>query len=142
MRDRPLVATVGRRGRLQVAEPVFERATPVQLDGRRAREGDLVLLGYGKRGARVARTLGRPDVARDVLEGLMLDRGLRRSFSRRVEAEAGDPPVDGDGRVDLRELPTFTIDPREARDFDDAISARHEGDRIRLWVHIADVTAY
>jgi ribonuclease R len=132
-----------------VAEPLFERATPIQLDttsgrtrGRRAREGDLVLLGYGKRGARVARTLGRPDVARDVLEGLMLDRGLRRAFPRRVEAEASDPPKEGDGRVDLRELPTFTIDPPDARDFDDAISARHEGDRVRLWVHIADVTAY
>ena len=44
------MATVGRRGRFQVAEPLFERATPVQLDGRRANEGDLVLLGYGKRG--------------------------------------------------------------------------------------------
>ena len=137
-----MVATVGRRGRFQVAEPLFERATPVQLDGRRANEGDLVLLGYGKRGARVARTIGRPDVARDVLEGLMLDRGLRRSFPRRVEAETIDPPKETEGRVDLRELPTFTIDPPDARDFDDAISAQREGDRVRLWVHIADVTAY
>ena len=36
------------------------------------------------------RTLGRPDVARDVVEALMLDRGLRRSFPRRVEDEAAD----------------------------------------------------
>ena len=33
------MATVGRRGRFQVAEPLFERATPVQLDGRRAQGG-------------------------------------------------------------------------------------------------------
>ena len=138
----PLVATVGRRGRFQVAEPVFERGTPVRLDGHRAGEGDLVLVGSGKRGARVTRTLGRPDVARDVLEGLMLDRGLRRAFPRRAEAEAGDPPQEGEGRVDLRDLPTFTIDPPDARDFDDAISARREDDWVRLWVHIADVTAY
>ena len=44
--------------------------------------------------------------------------------------------------MDLRELPTFTIDPDDARDFDDAISARREDGRVRLWVHIADVTAY
>ncbi|MGH3100463.1 MAG: RNB domain-containing ribonuclease, partial [Thermoleophilia bacterium] len=43
---------------------------------------------------------------------------------------------------DLRDLPTFTIDPEDARDFDDAISARRENGRVRVWVHIADVTAY
>jgi len=143
--DSPLVATVARRGRFQVAEPLFHRATPVALDGRRASEGDLVLVGSGKRGARVLRTLGRPDVARDVLEGLMLDRGLRRSFPQKVELEALESAAESigaDGRADLRELPTFTIDPPDSRDFDDAISARREDDRIRLWVHIADVTAY
>ena len=45
-------------------------------------------------------------------------------------------------RVDLTALPTFTIDPDDAQDFDDAISARRENGRIRVWVHIADVTAY
>jgi ribonuclease R len=45
--------------------------------------------------------------------------------------------------VDLRDLATFTIDPDEAKDFDDAVSARREDDgTVRLWVHIADVTAY
>jgi len=139
------VATVARRGRFQVAEPLFHRATPVALDGRPASEGDLVLVGSGKRGARVLRTLGRPDVARDVVEGLMLDRGLRRSFPRKVELEASEraaEPLAAQGRNDLRDLATFTIDPPDARDFDDAISARREDDRIRLWVHIADVTAY
>jgi ribonuclease R len=46
-------------------------------------------------------------------------------------------------RKDLRELPTFTIDPPTARDFDDAISAeRLAGDVVRVWVHIADVAAH
>ena len=56
-----------------------------------------MLVGAGKRGARVVRKLGKPWVARDVLEGLMLERGLRRSFGRRVETEAlevaAEPPV-------------------------------------------------
>ena len=45
-----------------------------------------------------------------------------------------------DGRVDLRELPTMTIDPDGAKDFDDALSFRREPDGIRAWVHIADVS--
>ncbi len=104
-----------------------------------------MLLGLGKRGARVVRRIGRPDNARDVVEALMIDRGLRRSFPRAVEAEAVDaaasPAWEGPRR-DLTDLPTFTIDPASARDFDDAVSARREGDRVRVWVHIADVSAY
>jgi ribonuclease R len=150
-REVPHVAVLSKRGRFTVAEPVFERGRQITLDGGRrpgAAVGDLVLLGWGKRGPRVVRSIGRPDVARDVLEGLMLERGLRRSFPRAVEGEAGDaaqqPPVERP-RKDLTDLPTFTIDPVTARDYDDAISARREPDRdgaIRVWVHIADVSAY
>jgi ribonuclease R len=140
---------LSKRGRFTVAEPLFERGRRITLDGGRrpgAGVGDIVLLGWGKRGPRVVRPLGRPDVARDVLEALMLDRGLRRAFPRAVEHEAGEvaasPPVDPPRR-DLTGLPTFTIDPVTARDYDDAISARREdGERVRVWVHIADVGAY
>jgi ribonuclease R len=96
----------------------------------------------------VARRLGRPDVARDVIEALMIDRGLRRGFDPAVEHEArdsGSAAIDSalDGRRDLRSLPTFTIDPASARDFDDAISAEALDDGSwRVWVHIADVSAY
>ena len=65
----------------------------------------------------------------------------RAPRARRRTAPLHDPYA-ADARVDLRELPTFTIDPDDARDFDDAISARREDGRVRLWVHIADVTAY
>jgi ribonuclease R len=78
----------------------------------------------------------------------MLHHGLRRTFPRAVEEEAGDaarsaPARPDRARQDLRELPTFTIDPVDARDFDDAVSAREEhGGRVRVWVHIADVSAF
>jgi ribonuclease R len=95
----------------------------------------------------VIRVIGRPDVARDVIEALMLDRGLSRGFPGGVEREAGEAPQhasrsDGERR-DLRELATFTIDPITAKDFDDAISAELlEDGSARVWVHIADVTAH
>jgi ribonuclease R len=130
---------------LQVAQPLFGSRPPTAVERGGANAGDHVLVGAGKRGARVIRKLGRPDVARDVLEGLMLDRGLHRSFGRAVNGEAEsviEAPYADDARVDLTELPTFTIDPDDAKDFDDAISARREDGFVRLWVHIADVTAY
>ena len=124
-----------------------------------ARAGDLVLVQAGGRGAggrgggargagtRIVRVLGRPDVARDVIEGLMLDRGLARGFDPALEREArgaGERArADLGNRRDLRDLPTFTIDPASARDFDDAISAEAlDGERTRVWVHIADVAAH
>ena len=79
---------------------------------------------------------------------MLLDRGLRRRFDPHVEREARAaaerPPEDeAAGRLDLRALPTFTIDPPTARDFDDAISAEAlEDGAVRVWVHIADVSHY
>jgi ribonuclease R len=175
-----IVAVLQKRGRFWAAEPLFpqgrnerdlSRARPsggialgAQLGrgaGSKARAGDLVLLhlaartgrgGRPGRGgqARLVRVIGRPDVARDVIEGLMLDRGLARGFGAEVEREArqardrgleqGDT---GRGRRDLRGLTTFTVDPITARDFDDAISAeRIEDGGVRVWVHIADVSAH
>ena len=46
------------------------------------------------------------------------------------------------GRRDLTALPTFTIDPDTARDFDDAISVAREGTGYRAHVHIADVSYF
>jgi ribonuclease R len=149
----PVVAVLERRGRFLTAEPFFARGRRMNVDrpkpGLRAGPGDLVLVsptgpraGHG----RVQRRLGRPDVARDVLEALMLDRGLRRRFDPLVEREArsaADRAAQDVSRRDLRDLPTFTIDPPTARDFDDAVSAeRLDGGGARIWVHIADVAAF
>ena len=135
-----------KRGRFLVATPFFERGRRLVVDrDRRAGPGDLVLLrtaGQGRGHAKVVHRIGRPDVARDAIEALMLARGLRRGFPEPVEAAAEAPPADHPRR-DLRDLPTFTIDPVSARDFDDAISAEATGDGTwRVWVHIADVSAH
>jgi ribonuclease R len=53
-----------------------------------------------------------------------------------------EPSAEEPDRRDLRDLLAFTIDPEDAKDFDDALSFHQEGDGIRAWVHIADVSAY
>jgi ribonuclease R len=157
--DGARVAVLERRGKFMVAEPFFERGPRLVVSrDSRASAGDLVLVraggarqnGRGGSRATVQRRLGRPDVARDVVEALMVDRGLRRAFDPALEREArqaaqsvSGPAMDDRARRDLRALPTFTIDPASARDFDDAISAvaQDEGGW-RVWVHIADVSAF
>ncbi len=147
-----LVGVLARRGRFLTAEPFFARGRSITLDKPKGRagDGDLVLVRVGGRNGRgrgvVERVVGRADVARDVLEALMLDRGLRRGFDPAVERAARlASPEDAEpaARRDLRELPTFTIDPATAQDFDDAVSAEELGPgRWRVWVHIADVAAH
>src|SRR6056297_2011973 len=47
-----------------------------------------------------------------------------------------------DEREDLRDMQTWTTDPIDAQDFDDALSVEERDDEYVLWVHIADVTHY
>jgi ribonuclease R len=147
------VAVLARQGKFLVAEPFFSPGPRVVVSrDTRFAVGDLVTLSARSNGrgssrrATIGRRLGRPDVARDVIGALMLDRGLRRGFDPAVEHEArraADADPDLSGRRDLRDLPTFTIDPATARDFDDAVSALALPDGSwRVWVHIADVSAY
>ena len=148
------VAVLRRKGKFLVAEPFFSPGAQMVVSrDRKADVGDLVTIEPGRSANRrgtsrmvIGRRLGRPDVARDVISALMLDRGLERRFDPAVDhaaREAAARPSDLGGRRDLRDLPTFTIDPVTARDYDDAISAEQlPGGGFRVWVHIADVAAY
>ena len=135
-----VVVEVGRRGKLLVGEPYFNPGTPLVLDKKRLRDahpGDLAVVLPGRGRARVERVVGPASSLANVLEALLEQEGLRAPF------EPYDPPDPAlEGRTDLRDLVTFTVDPDTARDFDDAVSARAEGDGVRVWVHIADVSAF
>jgi ribonuclease R len=164
------VALLSRKGRFLVAEPFFpddaagertrarRRTRQVVVGPARGRHsvqaqpGDLVLVRAPATGraahsrAQVASVIGRPDAPADVIEALMLDRGLHRGFEPPVEDEARSAasraraPEARAARTDLRGLPTFTVDPVDARDFDDALCAQRLADGgVRVWVHIADV---
>lgn len=92
----------------------------------------------------VVRAIGRPEVATDVVEALLVERGYERSFPQAVQGQADvAASADSQGsRRDLTGVATFTIDPGSARDFDDAISIERDGDSLRLYVHIADVSMH
>src|SRR5579863_1353592 len=91
-----LVAVVEKRGKFLVAEPFFGPGPRLAISrDSRYDAGDLVAVtpgtsGRGGKGsrARVHRRLGKPDVARDVIEALMIDRGLVRAFESPVSRAA------------------------------------------------------
>ena len=135
------VCELARRGKLLVGEPFFEGGVPVTVDRKGAGDasvGDLVVLRLGRGRARIDRVLGRPHDVGAVLEGLLWHLGVRRPHAPLPP----EPPDDEPMRVDLRHLLAFTVDPDEAKDFDDALSLVRDGDGIRAWVHIADVSAF
>jgi ribonuclease R len=143
------VLLISRRARHLVGVPLFERGgeqLPVARGRVRVEEGGVALCRIDRRGAQPIADLGRGDRARDVVAALVAERGLNPDFPAAVESEAkraiAAVKADPGPRHDLTAEPTFTVDPATARDFDDAVSARREGDGCRLWVHIADVAAH
>ncbi len=102
-----------------------------------AGRGDLAVVVTGRGRARLERVLGKADDIEAVLEGVLVHTGAQADFE---PYRAPEPSLEG--RVDLRDLTTFTIDPETAKDFDDAISVREENGGLRSWVHIADVSFF
>lgn len=98
--------------------------------------------------AKVTEVLGTPGEHEVEMNAIMAEFGLPMEFPKEVLAAADqiDPSIDQktiDKRRDFRNITTFTIDPDDAKDFDDALSLRFlEDDCVEVGVHIADVTHY
>jgi ribonuclease R len=122
-----------------------------------ATTGDVVLVrltGYPSRNQSaqgyVEEIIGREDDPGIQIEITIREHGLRTEFPKAVHEESSRIRLDVDealrkepDRRDIRDRFTFTIDPVDARDFDDAISITHTEDgRVVLGVHIADVSHY
>jgi ribonuclease R len=101
----------------------------------------------------VIEVLGPPDKEGVDMLSVLRHYELPLSFPKNVLAEANSiaksrpdnqPSAEEcTGRVDCRKHDVVTIDPDDARDFDDAICLqRHGKDQWKLWVHIADVSHY
>lgn len=83
------------------------------------------------------------------IESIVLEKGFNREFPAVVEAEAqklhgsGIPSEEIPKRRDMRGTVTFTIDPVDAKDFDDALSWKRIDEKtLEIGVHIADVSFY
>jgi ribonuclease R len=95
----------------------------------------------------IVEVLGRADAPGVDMLSIIRKYGLPTEFPKNVIDEANRIPKSVEqqmieGREDLREKFIVTIDPDDARDFDDAIDVEKTNDGWRLGVHIADVSAY
>ncbi|MFZ1946215.1 MAG: ribonuclease R [bacterium] len=124
-------------------------------EGVTARPGDYVVVRVHEWGApyesargRITEVLGGPSTAGEDFAAIAKEFNLPLSFPQAVLEEAGAipdavPKPELARRRDLSKLLTFTIDPDDAKDFDDAISLEPlGGGAVRVGVHIADVDYY
>jgi ribonuclease R len=98
---------------------------------------------------KVVKILGRPGDNDTEMHSIAMEKGFDSELPHKVEEEArsikqaGIKESDYVGRRDFRKILTFTIDPSDAKDFDDAISFKEvEGGNYEIGIHIADVSHY
>lgn len=96
----------------------------------------------------VVKILGKPGDHDVEMESIVLEHGFDTTFDPDVLAEAENIPTEIPEeeiakRRDFRSVLTFTIDPADAKDFDDALSYRKlKNGNIEVGIHIADVSHY
>ena len=98
--------------------------------------------------AKIVEILGSSGDNNTEMNSIMYEYGLPNNFPLMVEAEAElidftIPESEISNRRDLRNITTFTIDPVDAKDFDDALSVNILDDNtVEVGIHIADVSHY
>ncbi|MDU7163735.1 MAG: ribonuclease R [Anaerococcus vaginalis] len=131
-------------------------STDIYVDekfSKKAQNNDKVvveIIKYPKNGSpegKIVEVLGNKDDFNVDLMSIIRSYGLKDNFSKKTKKEAVFIEKDLDlekvkDRKDLRDLFTVTIDGRDSKDFDDAISIEKEDENYILYVHIADVSHY
>lgn len=98
--------------------------------------------------AKIINVLGTPGEAETEIHTILTEYGLPYTFDPQIEQEANNINEkihleDIQKRMDYRDILTFTIDPTDAKDFDDAISFQEkENGDFEVGIHIADVSHY
>jgi len=98
--------------------------------------------------AEIVDVLGDAGVNNTEMHAILAEFGLPYKYPEKVDEAANKIPLEIPkeeiaNRRDFRKVPTFTIDPVDAKDFDDALSIQKlENDFWEVGVHIADVTYY
>ena len=130
----------------------YDISVPVPEGGVRGMKVAAVVDGWerGESGpyGHVVDVLGMPGENNTEMHAILAEFGLPYKFEKEVENAAdliSDVITDKDraGRKDFRKVLTFTIDPADAKDFDDALSFRKlDNGNYEVGVHIADVSYY
>ncbi|WP_445958176.1 ribonuclease R [Yeosuana sp.] len=120
-----------------------------------AKDGDKVLVGLedwpenaDSPNGEILQVLGRPGEHDTEIHSILAEYGLPYEFPKEVEAYANqlDTSITKEEiskRRDMREVLTFTIDPKDAKDFDDALSFEIlDNGLFEIGIHIADVSHY
>ncbi|MGV9002557.1 ribonuclease R [Flavobacterium sp.] len=120
-----------------------------------AEQGDVVLVKLEDWPAKadspfgsVIKVLGKPGEHDTEIHAILAEYGLPYDFPIEVEAYANKidtsiTPTEIANRRDMRNVLTYTIDPKDAKDFDDALSFQVlENENYEIGVHIADVSHY
>ena len=119
------------------------------------KEGDKVLFSIRKRGEHhsehivdIIKSLGSSEYAKSATEAYLIQNNIPVDFSAEAREQAkqyANAVIDekqAAKRLDLRDLPIFTIDGADTKDIDDAISVERIENGFKLGVHIADVSHY
>ena len=154
---RPFVGilhTVGKQAWVLMSSKTmpYDIEVPVPEGAKRGMKVAAVVDGW-ERGANcpyghVVDILGMPGENETEMHAILAEFGLPYKFEKNVENAADQipdtiTPKDREGRKDFRKVLTFTIDPADAKDFDDALSFRKlDNGNFEVGVHIADVTYY
>ena len=98
--------------------------------------------------AKIIKVLGIPGDAETEIHTILAEYGLPYAFDSQIEEEANkiNEKINVEEikkRMDYRDILTFTIDPTDAKDFDDALSFQEkENGDFEVGIHIADVSYY
>ncbi|MGB5982545.1 MAG: ribonuclease R [Nonlabens sp.] len=141
---------------VNVTDPKIQ--TDFFIPGRKingAKDGQVVLVEFvewndkqDSPNGRVKEILGNPGEHDTEIHAILAQYGLPNEFPARVEefTEKLDKSISKkeiDSRRDMRDTLTYTIDPADAKDFDDALSFKKlENGRYEIGIHIADVSHY
>jgi ribonuclease R/exosome complex exonuclease DIS3/RRP44 len=97
---------------------------------------------------KITQVLGKPGDHNTEIHSILLEYGLPYEFEKEVEEDASKLSLEItkdeiSKRRDMRKDLTFTIDPKDAKDFDDALSfTKLENGNYEIGIHIADVSHY
>lgn len=155
---REFVGIVDLYGGFAIVKPLHEGMPAFRVknvDWQKVKQGERVSVRFVRweRGqplpeGEIVRILSRESIAASRSQIILLEHGFPLQFPKKVLEEAEKlpetiPEEERQKRRSFVGVPTFTIDPEDARDFDDALSIRPTGEnKYEVGIHIADVSWY